>query len=131
MSFEADFKSHMGGASALSAVIENRLRPIQLDQDETMPAATYTIVSSTPQNSIDGFTSNLTNYLVQMDFWAEKTPDGFGKVVSASIAARDRMNTAAATFRGVVTDFPLFDDYDDEVKRYRRTIQISCWYREP
>lgn len=126
MSFEADLKSHLAGASALTDVIGSRLRPVHLDQEETKPAATYTIVSAQPQNSLDGY-SNLTHYIVQLDFWAT----AYSQVLSAALAARDRLNTAAATFRSIVTDFPLFDDYDSEVKLHRRAVQVSCWYREP
>lgn len=126
MTFEADLKAHLAAASALTDVIGSRLRPVKLEQEELLPAATYTIVFGEPQNCLDGFTSNLTHYIVQFDFWAT----AYSQVLAAALATRNRLNTPASSFRTVITDFPLFDDYEPETKRHRRAIQVSCWFRE-
>lgn len=125
MSFEADFKTHLQVA-ALAAFVADRITPEIVPEGSLMPAMTYSLIAGQPQNCLDGFTSGLSRYSVQVDCWATtKTA-----VNALALVARDRLNVAAATFRTVINDFPLLDDYEPETKRFRRSIGCACWFSE-
>lgn len=110
----------------MTAYVGQRIRPGVLNDADIMPAITYSLITGAPQTSLDGFTSGLTRYAVQIDCWAST----FNAVVALALAVRDRMNVAADGFRTVITDFPLLDDYEDDTKRFRRSIACACWYTE-
>ncbi len=126
MGFEADLKSHLQGASAVSALVADRIHPQVLPEGSTLPAVTYTAVFGTPQNSLDGFTSTIVNYSVQIDCWAAT----FDAAAALALAVRARMNTAASSFSTVIREYPLLDDYEPDTKRYRRSLGCSCWHKE-
>lgn len=125
MTFEADLKTHLQVA-AVAAFVNDRIYPEIVPQGVAMPAITYSMLDGQPQNSLDGFTSGLSRYPVQIDCWANtKTA-----VNALALVVRDRMNVAASTFRSVLTNYPLIDDYEPDTKRYRRSIGCACWFSE-
>jgi hypothetical protein len=125
MSFEADLKSHLSVAG-IGALAGDRVYPTVRPQDSGLPAVTYSHVSGRPSNSLDGYTSGLQRFLMQIDCWAKS----HSEVMALATAVRDRMNTAAATFSTVITEYPLLDDYEPDTKLYRRSLGVACWYRE-
>jgi hypothetical protein len=125
MSFEADLKSHLSVAG-IGALVGERVYPIVRPQDSALPAITYSHVFGRPSNSLDGYTGGLQRFLMQIDCWAKS----YEQVAALARAVRDRMNTAAATFSTVITEYPLLDDYEPETKLYRRSLSVACWYRE-
>jgi len=126
MSFEADLKSHLQGVAAVSSLVNDRIYPQILPEGATLPAVTYTLVFGQPENSLDGFTSGLTRFSVQLDCWAKT----FGAAVALALAVRDRMNTNASTFSTVLLNYPALDDYEPDTKRYRRALECACWFKE-
>lgn len=126
MSFEADLKAHLQGASAVSALVADRIYPVVVKEGAAMPAISYLLPFGAPENCLDGFTSGLASYSVQIDCWAN-THD---EATRLAAAVRDRMSTAASTFAGVVNQFPLLDDYESDTKRYRRSIGWSGKHKE-
>lgn len=125
MSFEADLKTHLSTAQ-IAALAGDRIYPILRPQDAALPAVTYSHVFGRPSNSLDGYTSGLQRFLMQIDCWAKSYSD----VIALAQAVRDRMNTSAATFSTVITEYPLIDDYESDTKLFRRSLSVACWYRE-
>lgn len=126
MAFEAEFKAHLSGASSVTDLINSKIFPLLLPEEVALPAVVYTIVNGDPQNSLQGFDSGLVRYDVQVDCWATK----YARVIELALAVRDRLNVDASTFRTVIDQYPLLDDYEEETKRFRRCIGVSCWHRE-
>ena|SRR3990167_1473205 len=125
MTFEADLKSHLQVA-AVAAFVADRIYPEIVPQGAGMPAITYSLQSGELQNSLDGFTSGLSRFPIQIDCWAAtKTA-----VNALALVVRDRMNTNPSTFKIIITNYPLFDDYEPDTKRYRRSMGCSCWFSE-
>lgn len=125
MSFDAELRDHLGVA-AVTAYVGQRIRPGILSDGDGMPAITYSLVSGSPQNSLDGFTSHLVRYSVQIDCWAKT----LNAVNSLALVVRDRMNVSASGFKTVITDFPLLDDYENDTRRFRRSLACACWHTE-
>lgn len=126
MTFQAELFAHLNVA-AITSYVGRRIFPGVIPEGEVgLPAITFSFVSGQPQNSLGGFTSGMTRYIVQIDCWGATV----AAVDSLSIVVRDRMASAASTFRTAVTEFPLLDDYEPQTKRYRRSIACSCLHVE-
>lgn len=126
MSFEADLKQHLQADDVISALVADRIFPMIIPKGKAVPAITYTLVFGEPQNSLDGFTSNLRRITVQIDCWSQ----AHRTMLQLADAVVDRLNVVAANFRTVITEYPTLEDYEDETERYRRCIGASCWYTE-
>lgn len=126
MSFEPDLKAHLQAASAVSDIVGDRIFPNIVRQGSAMPCITYTLFLGELQDCLDGFTSGVTRYLVQLDCWALT----YREVIALGIAVRDRMNVVASTFSTRITNYPSFDDFESDTQRYRRTVEVSCMFKE-
>lgn len=126
MSFEADLKAHLQSDSTISGLVNARIFPKKVPEEVTMPVITYTNNDGEPQNCLDGFTSGVVRYDMQIDCWATT----FTRVIALGLAVRNRLNTVAATFSSIITQYPALDDYEEDTKRYRRSIGVICWFKE-
>ena len=122
MSFDSDFKAHLQGG--IASLVNDRIHPIVRHAGSALPAVSYQIITEQPQNSIDGFTSGITKYRLQVDCWAT-TYDG---MTALKVAVQNRMNTATAAFTSVL-EFGQ-DVYDDETKLFRSILDFSCGVTE-
>jgi hypothetical protein len=126
MSFESDLKAHLQAGSAVSALVADRIHPGIVPEGSSLPVVTYTHAFGAPEICLDGFTSGVTRYAMQFDCWALT----YDEVVALALAVRDRLNTAASTFAVALTEFPSFDDYEPDTKRYRRSIGAAIRFKE-
>ena len=126
MSFETDLKAHLQGGAAVSALVADRIHPQIVPEGSTLPVVTYTSVFGQPVSCLDGFTSAVARYSVQIDCWA-KTRDA---AAALALAVRDRMNTAASSFSALITQDPLIKDYEADTRRYRHALEVSCHHKE-
>lgn len=126
MSFETDLKAHLASSSEIAAIVGARIFPVIAPENVSHPCVTYSVVGGDPHSSLDGFTSGTTRYVVQVDCWAKS----FNAVMNLALAVRDQLAQNAATFRSVLQEFPLLDDYEPQTKIYRRAVQVACWHQE-
>lgn len=126
MSFEVDLKAHLNSDAAIAALVRERVHPGIVPEGSAIPAVTYTVVYGAPQNSLDGHTSGLTRFSVQLDCWALR----FDEAIELAAAVKARMDAAAASFTSLVIAYPTIDDYETETKRYRRSLDCACWFKE-
>lgn len=126
MTFSADLKGHLQADSSISTLVDDRIHPVKIRDLEAMPTVIYSFVFGRPQNSLDGFTSGTSNYIIQLDCWARTRQ----QAEALAHRVRDRMNVAASSFKSIVTDFPLLDEHEPETDRYRFSLSCSCWHQE-
>jgi hypothetical protein len=124
--FEDDFKAHLQADAGLLMLVGPRIFPLVIPQSGNVPAITYTVVDGEPRNSLDGFTSNLTNYHVQVDCWARS----YESAMVMARLVRDRANVVANNFRTVIIRYPAEIQFEENTKRYRRMVELSCWHNE-
>jgi hypothetical protein len=124
--FAEDFVAHILGDNEIVAVIGTRIFPETIPQKGAIPAITYRIISGQLSNSLDGFTSGLVNYHVQVDCWART----FETARRLALLVRNRANTRHANFGSWITEYPGEDEFEDDTKRYRRMVNLSCWHHE-
>lgn len=125
MAFESDLKAHLQVA-AIADIVADRIYPVLRQQGKTVPAMTYVLIGPDAQNNLDGIDASLRQYRVQIDCWSQT----YDKAAELSLAVRDRMNTAAASFRSVFIPGTGLRDYEPETKLYRAMLEFNCWYRE-
>lgn len=125
MSFEADLKAHLQGASAISDIVGDRIFPLIVAQGESRPAVSYQVISIDQVSSLAGRADTLRNIRVQIDLWSAS----HSTLLQLDAAVRARMDTAASTFRAVLAVGGL-DDYEPQTKLYRRVLEFSCWFTE-
>ena len=124
--FDRDFKAHLQADSAIVAFVGDRIFPLVVPQAGSIPALVYTLVDGQLSNSLDGFTSGMVNYAVQLDCWARTYEDA----MNLSIAVRNRLNIAATSFNTVIGGFPSLSEFEPDTRRYRRMLMLSCWHHE-
>ena len=125
MTFETDLKSHLQSDASIAALVNDRIHPRKLKDGESLPVVIYSIIFGETQNSLDGFTSGVVRYRVQVDCWSSIADDAN----ELALAVRDRMNVAASTFKSFIISSAI-DDYEQDTKRYRRTLEFSCLHTE-
>lgn len=124
--FDRDLKAHLQADPAIAGYVGDRIFPLVVPQQGNVPAIVYSVVDGQPSNSLDGFTSGMVNYSLQLDVWA-RTHESCMQI---AIAVRDRMNVAAATFTSVAQAFPALNEFEPDTRRYRRMLLFSCWHHE-
>jgi hypothetical protein len=113
--------SHLSTSTGLTALVSDRIYPIMMPQDPTLPAITYQRISNSPVNTIGGFAS-LDNPHIQFDCWATSysSVKALGDKLRKTIAA-------ATTFNALqMSDQDL---YEADTEIYRVSMDFSCWFK--
>lgn len=117
---EADILGALKGSPPATSAGDN-VYAFLLPESATYPAITYQRISNVPVNSLAG-RSNLDQVRVQVDCWAE-TYDA-----AKTLAGEVRTAMAAAGYKGLlITDA---DDFDQDARIYRVTMDFYCWQKE-
>lgn len=120
---EAKLFTVLSNAAAITAIVGGRIYPQQLPQTPTYPAITYQRAGGDRENHVRGY-ANLENAIIQIDAWAV--------TLAGAIALGDVITTAmyaATTFAAILPSSPV-DTWEDDVKKYRRSMDWSVWNRE-
>lgn len=123
MTFEADLKSHLQADATIAGLVNDRIYPMLLPQGAAVPAVTYQHIGGVPQTELSGDDGQMVNYRVQVNCWAT----GYVAVHALAEAVRNRLKTAASTFKAVMS---LSQDvYEAEPRRFGVYMDFSFWYR--
>jgi hypothetical protein len=106
-------------STAITAIVSTRIYPIFLPQNAPYPAQTYQRITTTPVNSITGY-SYEENARIQIDSWATS----YSAAKNLGRATLKAMN--AATSYKAVLEMEM-DDYEPQRKVYRIMQDYSCW----
>jgi hypothetical protein len=125
MSFESELVAYLSSSSAITALVQDRIFPIVRDQESDVPAIVYSLISRDEMMNINGPDASLKNIRVQFDCWTRE----FDAVVDLALALR---NAVASKATNISFEIPVggFDDYEHDTKLYRRSFDVSCWFRE-
>lgn len=123
MSFKADLKAHLAASSDIAALVGERITPGVRAQEAAAPAIAYQVLSRDELPGLGGSTGAQEHISVRIECLARS----FADVRSLGVAVRDRMRTAATTFRSVITSSGG-DGFDPVARMYRRSLDFSCWY---
>jgi hypothetical protein len=113
--------SHLSTSTALTAIVGNRIYPMLMPQDPTLPAVTFQRISNGPQWSING-PCGLDNPHMQVDCWTTS----FAGSKALSDALRKAMATAGTYSAVQLTDQ---DIYEVDTEIYRVSQDYSCWFK--
>lgn len=123
---EDDLVAHLAADGAITALVEERIRPQAAPIGNAKPWICYTIISGQPQNALDGFTCGVARYRVQFDCYASTQQ----AVTRLTRALRSRLLVDAASFSCVIENDPLLQTYEDETRLYRRALEASIRHTE-
>lgn len=117
---EADVRTYLLADSAVTALIADRVYPLQLPQSAALPAVTYQRVSGTEGITYDG-PSGLGRSRLQFDCWATT----YGSVVEVFSAIKSALRAYPETRIVNVIDAP-----EPDVALRRRLIEVSLWHQQ-
>jgi len=125
MSFESELRAHLGHSS-ITAYVEDRIYPVVRPQSSTLPALVYTPFGVDQVNNLAGRDSSLRFIRVQVDCWSRT----FDEALVLAEAVKARMDTAASNFRTVLSPGSGFDDFEDDTRLYRRSMDFHCSFTQ-
>ena len=107
--------------TTIAAKLSQRVYPLIMPQNPTLPAVTYQRIASQPVYSLSGY-ANLDNAKILINSWG--TGYEVVKELAADVhSAMDR----AGSFKAILTND--LDGYDEDVKLYVVSQNYSCWDR--
>lgn len=117
MSAEADVYTALSSSAAVGAICGDRIKPVKLPQNITLPAISFQRITADHGGSLAGDTSNKDRVYIQIDCWAKSYDD----VKSLVAAVRTGMK-ALVSMPLDTTDF-----YEDETEIYRVAFDYYVW----
>ena len=124
MSAEKDVIARLVADTTVHAVCADRIRPVKLKQDETLPAVTVQRVTADFGGSLQGDTTNKTRAYVQVDCYA-KTYGAVDSLVTAVRTAMKSLTTSAGHSRAIPIDSTDF--YEDVDETFRVSLDFYVW----
>jgi hypothetical protein len=119
---EAKVYALLSGSSNIVSA-GGRIYPMILPQNPTYPAVTYQRIAGRRMNGLSGYL-DMENIIVQVDVYADTQ--------GAAIDLSDKIITtmySATGFSAIAQNSPV-DIYEDEIDKYRRSMDFSCWNKE-
>lgn len=100
---------------------QDRVYPILAPEGTELPRITYTRVSTTPANSLDGH-AGLDSVRVQIDCWARTAR------AAATLAAQVRKAMKDQPFKALPQ--AQQPGFDPEPRIHRHTVEFTCWDKD-
>lgn len=115
---------------SVTTAFGTRMYPLRLPQAVEYPAATYQLISSIPEYSLEG-SSNLNEGRVQFDVYAE-TYDALIAASEALKAALDgeRSDAIGGVFWTNEVDWPVPETDRAATVLYRKTLECNPWFSQ-
>jgi hypothetical protein len=106
----------------LKGLVSNRVYPLVMPQNPTLPALVYTRIVTNAQNNLDR-PPTLDQCLIQIDSYAKT----YLEAKQVAEQARDVLEVSAlkSTLQNIQ------DFWEDEAKIYRVTMDFYCWEKRP
>lgn len=129
---ESALRTHILGDTDITNLVGQRMYPVKLPQDPTMPAISYFRVSGIRHKSYGG-PSGLAGPRIQIDAWAGE-PSGYKTAKELADLIRKRLDG----FSGLLGTDRIWgaflendtDMYEDETKLHRVSQDYFVWYKE-
>ncbi len=133
MMLAESLRDYLIADSGLSALVSERVHPVLLPQNSTLPAVTYQLISQDPLHTLDG-PVNLNRPRVQFDVWA----DTYLEMEAVNDALRNALDGFTGGIGGsppslivqgafLVTERDLFES---EPELFRRSADYFIWVQQ-
>lgn len=125
----SDLRTFLLADGTIAGLVATRIYPSILPQSPTLPAITYSTVSASRQNTMDG-PDGLPSKRIQIDAWSSS----FAQAAALSNAIRVRIDgyrgaMGGSTIKGVFADTER-QLYDSEPKLHRMSSDFIIWHDE-
>jgi hypothetical protein len=105
----------------LKALVSNRVYPLIMPQNPTLPAIVYTIISTNAQNTLCNPPSTLDHVLVQVDAYAETY------LASKQLGEQARTALEQSPLKATLQTTQEF--WEDTPGIYRSSLDLYCWHK--
>lgn len=122
---------YLYSVSALTALVSRRIYPLAMPQEPTLPAVTYTRVSTTRPATIGGGKPGLSMTRFQIDC--------YGSTYAAADAVAEAVRGALQGYQGTLSGSVVAqnisvvdttDIYEDETLESRISLDVEIWHNE-
>lgn len=122
MSLEVELVTYLGQEASIVAIIADRVYPLVLPQEPTLPAIAYQRISNRVERSQGGISA--INPRMRLNCW-DRTYDGAIALEEVLIAALDSRPFGPAGAKSIY-DSGL-DDRDPDTGLFRRIVEFLMW----
>lgn len=111
-------------------VVSGRVRFLALPQNAILPYLTYTLLSDTPSDTLQGM-AGLFNCSFQIDCWAKT----YGEAVNLGEKVRLALQGYGGINKGIEIQgiylINEMDSFEAEIINYRKILRFEVWYKRP
>ena len=125
-SLEESLVDILTGHAGLSALISDRVEPAPLAQGSSLPAITYTRVSTMAVHAHSG-NVGLKRTRMQFDVWASSAASASAVVAQLEDALQHYRGTVAGVRIGAARTGMDLQRYSPETDDYRRIVDFYIW----
>lgn len=119
MTIATEIRGALVGDGAVFALVGERVDPDILAQDALMPAVVYSLATGQREQTLKG-SCDLFNGRYQFDCYADTAMQA--DELRAAVAEALEQTPMFKVVRGLELDL-----YENDTKRYRRTVEFSIW----
>jgi hypothetical protein len=127
---EAGFYARVTGDTGAAALIGDRLYPLQIPQEATLPAAAYAVVSSDPFPYLGQPASSWITR-IEVSVWARSY--AAARAAAAAVRAAVDHQTSGwtgATVTGVRISQGETDSYNPKTQEYETALELTVTHKE-
>lgn len=129
MAAEAALVARLLAATGVTALVGDRIAPLQLPEKPTYPGIAYRLVDRDPVSTF-GDDQALSSHMIEVECW--------GASMASARAVGDAVRGALQRWRGSAGGVTVqatflggaFTDYDPETRSYSETIDFTLWVEE-
>lgn len=122
MTIATEVRNALVGDSAVFGIVGERIDPDIIAQGSQMPALAYSLASGQREQVLTG-SCDLFNGRYQFDCYADNALEA--DALRAAVAEALEQAVAFSVVRGLELDL-----YENDTKRYRRTVEFSIWRKD-
>ena len=116
---ETELYTALTADTTIAAVASNRVYPLVMPQDPTLPAITYERISGAKVNGLDGYLG-MDNPHIMLNVWATR----YDTAKELAEDVHDCMNKVTAFRALLINDM---DGYDPDTGLFVISQDYSCW----
>jgi hypothetical protein len=113
----------------LTVLIGDRVYPLILPQEPTLPAIVYQRIGGVPEYSQSGF-SNLTPVRMQITCWGTTLMSAKNVAIQVKLALGGYRGPMGSSTVGAIFIEDELDDLDEETGLYRVILDVLLWHEE-
>jgi hypothetical protein len=120
--------SRLSASEDLSILVGDRIYPVKLPDNCSLPAISFQLVIGTPDEALDGPTG-LHSDIYTIDSWSETQPEAnaIANVVRQLLHGHSQIIDSTLTIKGII-EWSTNELYDSESETFHLSSSCRIWY---